>query len=132
MAPSLSATAASRGRILVVDDNRDARDSLALVLRTMGYAVQTAGDGESALTTALEFKPQLALLDVVMPGASGFRTAERLRQLEGLRDIIIVTVTAWQEEVDDFLSKNAGADYHLLKPIDMAALQKILEEHLPE
>jgi CheY-like chemotaxis protein len=121
----------SHRRVLVVDDNRDARDSLALLLGAKGYAVLTARDSSSALEAAATFQPRVAILDIVMPGASGFKTAELLRQQEGLRDIIIITVTGWQDEMDDWLSKHAGANYHLLKPLDMEKLQTILDKHFP-
>jgi CheY-like chemotaxis protein len=118
------------GRILVIDDNRDTRESLSLLLGTMGYTVQTAGDGSTAVSTALSFQPHLAILDVVMPGTNGFKTAELLRKQDTLRDLVIVTTTGWQQEPDDFLSKYSGANYHLLKPLDVGALQQILEKHL--
>jgi CheY-like chemotaxis protein len=119
-------------RILVVDDNKSARTSLANLLTLMGYSVCTAHDSTSALEVAQTFQPQLAILDIVMPGGSGFKTAELLRRQEGLRNITIVSVTGWQDEMDDWLSKHAGCDYHLLKPIDMDKLEAILQKHLPE
>jgi CheY-like chemotaxis protein len=118
-------------RILVVDDNKSARTSLAYLLTIMGYSVCTASDSTSALEVAKTFRPQLAIIDIIMPGVSGFGTAELLRKQEGLRDITIVTVTSWQEEIDDWLSKNAGCNYHLHKPLDLARLETILQQHLP-
>jgi CheY-like chemotaxis protein len=123
--------APSSHRILVVDDNRDARESLALLLRSQCYEVATARDSDSALETAVSFLPQVVILDIIMPGASGFKTAERLREQETLRDLVIITTTGYQQEPDDFLSKHSGANYHLLKPLDMDVLQEILEKHLP-
>lgn len=67
------------GRILVADDNHDAREALSLVLRTLGYHVETARDGAAALELVHTFQPQLVILDVLMPGANGFKTAELLR-----------------------------------------------------
>ncbi len=127
---SQQATPQSR-RVLVVDDNRDARDSLALLLRGLCCEVTTARDSQSALETAASFLPQVVILDIVMPGVSGFKTAELMRQQAELRDITIISVTGWQEDVDDWLSKHSGCDYHLLKPLDIEALQKILAKHLP-
>ncbi len=121
----------SSRRILVVDDNRDARESLATLLRGMGYSVETARDSVSALETAASFLPQVVILDIVMPGASGFKTAELLRRQPLLENIVIITVTGWQDTLDDWLSKHAGCNYHLLKPLDMWALETILEKHLP-
>jgi CheY-like chemotaxis protein len=118
-------------RILVVDDNRDARESLATLLRGLGYSVETARDSASALETAASFLPQVVILDIIMPGVSGFRTAELMRQQPLLHNIVIITVTGWQETLDDWLSKNAGCNYHLLKPLDMERLETILQKYLP-
>jgi two-component system, sensor histidine kinase len=118
-------------RVLVVDDNRDARDSLALLLKTSGYSVETARDSGSALETAASFLPQVVILDIIMPGASGLKTAELMRLHPDLHDIIIISVTGWQHDVDDWLSKHSGCDYHLLKPLDIGKLETILQKHLP-
>jgi two-component system, sensor histidine kinase len=120
-----------RGRILVVDDNKDARNSLATFLTSMGYSVCTARDSVSALEAAQTLQPQLAILDIVMPGGSGFKTAELLRRQPALSTIIIVSVTGWQDEMDGWLSRHAGCDYHLLKPLEVDKLEPILQLHLP-
>jgi CheY-like chemotaxis protein len=116
-------------RVLVVDDNRDARESLATLLRSMCYEVATARDSTSALETATTFQPHVAILDIIMPGVSGFRTAELLRQQPGLRDITLISVTGWQDDIDDWLSKHSGCNYHLLKPLNTDVLVGILQKH---
>jgi CheY-like chemotaxis protein len=125
---SKQVTGSSR-RVLVVDDNRDARESLALLLRGLCYEVATARDSQSALETAASFLPQVVILDIIMPGVSGFRTAELMRQQPKLSDIVIISVTGWQQNVDDWLSKHSGCDYHLLKPLDVSRLETILDKH---
>jgi CheY-like chemotaxis protein len=126
-----SATGATARRVLVADDNRDAREALSLFLGGMGYTVATARDGAAALELARTFQPHLVILDVLMPGASGFRTAELLREEPFMQDVVIVTMTGWQQTTDDWLAKHAGADYHLLKPLNTQNLQDILHKHLP-
>jgi CheY-like chemotaxis protein len=121
----------SSRRVLVVDDNRDARESLALLLRSQCYEVATARDSQSALETAASFLPEVVILDIIMPGVSGFRTAELMRQHPALQDVVIISVTGWQQDVDDWLSKHSGCDYHLLKPLDLGKLETILQKHLP-
>jgi CheY-like chemotaxis protein len=118
-------------RILIVDDSKDARESLAVLLRELGYLVLTAHDGAIALQRALDFKPHVMLLDIVMPGISGFRVAEMVRADPRLRDTLLITLSGWSLDVDLWLSKNAGCDYHLLKPLDVFVLESLLERGRP-
>jgi CheY-like chemotaxis protein len=115
-------------RILVVDDSKDARESLATLLRELGHEVQTASDGVSALCKALEVKPQAMLIDIVMPGGSGFKLAEEVRRNPLLRDTLLITLTGWDDDMDPWLSEHAGCDYHLTKPLDLTKLESLLEK----
>jgi CheY-like chemotaxis protein len=118
-------------RILVVDDNKDARESTATLLREFGYFVATAHDGESALERALKFKPHVMLLDVVMPGISGYKVAERVRCNPSLYDTILITLTGFTQYADGWLSEHVGCDYHLLKPLDPFVLECLLSGESP-
>lgn len=113
-------------RILVVDDNRDAASSLGLLLRMMGNSVRVAHDGWSALEVAREFQPTVALLDIGMPGMNGYEVARKLRDEAALRGLVLVAVTGWGQEEDRRRSREAGFDYHLTKPAEIDALERLL------
>jgi CheY-like chemotaxis protein len=115
-------------RVLVVDDSKDARNSMATLLREFGYVVQTACDGETALARAVEFQPHVMIIDIVMPGMSGFRVAEKVRADPTLWDTVLITLTGWDDDMDPWLSHHAGCDYHLKKPLDLAKLESVLEQ----
>jgi CheY-like chemotaxis protein len=113
-------------RILVVDDNVDSADSMALLLSLDGHEVRTAFDGLSALTEAAEFQPKAVLLDIGLPGMDGYEVARRLRELPGLRDVLMIAVTGYGQQDDRAHSKAAGFDYHLVKPVDPEHLSQLL------
>jgi two-component system, chemotaxis family, CheB/CheR fusion protein len=113
-------------RAIVVDDNQDARESLAMLLRQYGFLVRTARDGEGALEAANEFAPHIMFIDIVMPGVSGYRVAELLRQKPALQQTTLVAVSGWADETARWLSKNSGLHYHLEKPLNMDLLETIL------
>jgi PAS domain S-box-containing protein len=113
-------------RVLVVDDNHDAADSLALLLRLAGQEVRVAYDGPSALAAAREFAPALVLLDIGMPGMDGYEVARRLRQLPGQERVLLAALTGWGQEEDRRRSLEAGFDRHLVKPLEPEELQEVL------
>ena len=115
-------------RILVADDNRDAADSLAMMLELMGNAVRTANDGQEAVEVAAEFRPDVALLDIGMPRMNGYEAARRMRAEPWGRGLVIVALTGWGQEEDRRRSREAGFDVHLVKPVDPAAIEKVLLE----
>ncbi|HEY2410757.1 MAG TPA: PAS domain S-box protein [Pirellulaceae bacterium] len=125
-------TALSERRILVVDDNRDAADSLGLFLKFMGAAVHVAYDGGSALESLPNFRPEIVLLDVGMPVLDGFEVARRMRQLPEGQNILLVAVTGWGQEDDRRRTADAGFDQHLVKPVDPVMLQNLLAAFDPE
>ena len=130
-APSAAALApsehaAARRRILVADDNRDAADSLAFMLRIAGHEVRIAYDGQQALELAETFRPQLALLDLGMPRLSGYDAARRLRQTPHGRDMQLIALTGWGQPDDRGRSLAAGFDHHVVKPVDPSLLQRLL------
>jgi CheY-like chemotaxis protein len=115
-------------RVLVVDDNVDAADSLAMLLRLPGHEARVAYDGPAAVALAQSFRPALVLLDLGMPGMSGAEVARRLRQLPGAGRLLVVCVSGFGDEQARRLSAEAGCDRHLLKPVDLDELQRLLAE----
>src|SRR5262249_48350134 len=113
-------------RILVADDNRDAADSLMLMLRLSGHEVLAAHDGQEAVEAAGWFRPDVALLDIGMPKRNGFEAARHIREQPWGRNVLLVAVTGWGQEEDKRRAAEAGFDYHLTKPVDPAALEKLL------
>ena len=115
-----------RRKVLVTDDNEDSAIALALLLTDMGNEVQIARDGQEALERAAEFHPDLILMDVGMPRLDGLEATRRLRATDWGRRAAIVALTGWGQESDKRRSRDAGADAHLVKPVDPEALQKVL------
>jgi signal transduction histidine kinase/CheY-like chemotaxis protein len=114
-------------RILVVDDNRDSANSLAMLLNLLGHTVDTAHDGREAVERAATFRADVILLDIGMPRLNGYEAARRIREQrqQGLK---LVALTGWGQEEDRQRSEDAGFDAHLVKPVDLAALTKLLAE----
>jgi len=113
-------------RILVVDDNRDSADSLSTFLRLMKAEVATANSGLEALETLETTDPSVIILDIGMPGMDGFELARRIREQRSKRDITLIALSGWGYEEDRLRSKQAGIDYHLVKPVDFAVLRNLL------
>jgi PAS domain S-box-containing protein len=120
------ASSARQRRILVVDDNSDSAESMALLLRASGHDVHTAHDGASALEQADAHKPEIVLLDIGLPGLSGYTVAKRLRELPGLGAVKLIAITGYGQEEDRKRSRDAGFDHHLVKPVDIAVLGALL------
>ena len=116
----------NRRRILVVDDNRDGAESLAMMLTFMGNELRTAHDGLEALDVAAAFRPDLILLDIGMPRMNGYDTARRIREQPWGKNTVLVALTGWGQEEDRQKSHDAGFDTHMVKPVDLAALEKLL------
>ncbi len=114
-------------RILIVDDNRDAADALAELMRDFGHDVSTAHDGRSALESATTHPPELVLLDISMPEMDGFEVARRLREEVGLRDAILVALSGYGGDRHRRLSREAGFDHHVTKPVDASKLEELLK-----
>lgn len=113
-------------RILVVDDNKDAADSLAMLLKLIGADVRTAYNGPDALKVCSTFRPQVVLLDIGMPEMNGHEVARRLRNDPASAGMTIVALTGWGQDEDRQLSQAAGFDQHLVKPLEFATLQTML------
>lgn len=109
-------------RILLVDDNEDANDSMAALLELLDYDVRTVTDGASALTMTATFKPHLVLSDIGLPGMDGYQLAPALREVAGPHKIIIAAATGYGHANDRTRALAAGFDHHLVKPLDADAL----------
>jgi len=113
-------------RILVVDDNRDGAESLALLLRTGGHEVRTAHDGPGALEAARAFRPHVVFLDIGLPGMDGYEVARRLRKEPGMEKGLLAALTGYGQEEDRRKAMEAGFNVHLVKPADIDTLQNIM------
>jgi two-component system CheB/CheR fusion protein len=113
-------------RVLVVDDNHDTADSLAVLLKVGGHQVRTAHDGPAALEEAASFRPEVVLLDIGLPRMDGYEVARRLREEVGLRGALLVAVTGYGQEEDRRRAEEAGFQVHLVKPADPGAVQALL------
>jgi PAS domain S-box-containing protein len=122
------APAGPRRRILVVDDNRDSANSMAMMLMLMGNEVRTAHDGIEAIETAREFHPKAILMDLGMPKLNGYKATQRIREQPWGRDMIIIAMTGWGQEADRAQSHEAGCDSHLVKPVNLSELESLLTE----
>jgi PAS domain S-box-containing protein len=118
-------------RILVVDDNHDGADSLALMLQVAGHTTATAYDGAQALALHAAFRPEVVLMDIGMPDLSGYEVCARMRRLPGGGDLVLIAQTGWGQEDDRKKAQAAGFDFHLTKPIDPAALAALLARPRP-
>jgi PAS domain S-box-containing protein len=116
-------------RVLVVDDNVDAADTLGLLLQSLGHDTRVVYEGAVALDVVPDFKPDIVLLDLGMPGLDGYDVARRLRKLEREQHFQLVAVTGWGQDADKAQSKAAGFDVHLVKPVDVKSLVQVLAEH---
>jgi CheY-like chemotaxis protein len=128
--PAASDAAAAPGspsrRVLVVDDNRDAADSLTLSLQLLGHVVRTAYDAAGALALGAEFHPEVVLLDIGMPGTNGYEAAARMRAQDWGAGATLVALTGFGQAEDRERARAAGFDRHLVKPAEMGALQDLL------
>jgi CheY-like chemotaxis protein len=115
----------------VVDDNQDSAESLAMLLQSMGNEAHTAHDGEQALEAAEQLRPQLILLDIGMPRLNGYETCRAMRRRPLGSSTSIVALTGWGQEADKVRAKEAGFDAHLVKPVDRAALARLLATVTP-
>lgn len=113
-------------RVLVVDDNVDAANSLAMALRLSGQRVRVAYDGATALSFAAEDPPEAVLLDLGMPGMDGYEVAQRLRGNPATSKVLIIALTGWGQDEDRRKSHEAGFDHHLVKPVDPIAVGRVL------
>jgi CheY-like chemotaxis protein len=116
-------------RVLVVDDNRDSAETMAMLVELWGHEVRIVHDGPAALASVAGspgWRPEVILLDIGLPGIDGYEVARRLRQEPSLDGTLMVAMTGYGQERDRQLSREAGFDHHLVKPVDPATLQALL------
>jgi len=109
-----------------VDDNVDTVLSFSMLLRALGHEVRTAHDGRAALQAAVDYEPDVVLLDIGLPGLNGHEVAQRIRQESALRDVMLIALTGYGQESDRRAALQAGFNHHLVKPARLEDLQKIL------
>ncbi len=113
-------------RVLVVDDNVDTVMSITMLLQASGHEVQSAHDGPTAVQTALDYRPDVMLLDIGLPGLNGHEVAKRIRQQPDLKNLVLVALTGYGQQTDRQTSQQAGFNHHLVKPARFDQLQQIL------
>ncbi len=124
---SSSSGAPAGARVLVVDDNRDAALTLSMLLRYSGCEVMTCEEGSQAVSAVEVFRPDMVLMDLGMPGMSGYEAAEAIRNQAWGRNIFLVAVTGWGQPEDIQRTKDAGFDHHLVKPVSFSAIESLIE-----
>jgi CheY-like chemotaxis protein len=115
-----------RFKILVVDDNHDSALSMSMMLSIMGHDTRTAHDGETAVATAQTFLPDVVLLDIGLPKLNGYEVAQRIREQSWGAAMYLIAVTGWGQDEDRQRSSEVGLNLHMVKPVEPAALEKLL------
>jgi PAS domain S-box-containing protein len=124
--PPAAATPLVHRRVLIADDNRDSAETLATLMRLEGHEVKVVHDGPQALTTFPEFRPDVVLLDIGMPGLDGYEVALRLRHMPGAAQVKLIAITGWGQESDRERALSAGFDHHLTKPVDWQRVAELV------
>ena len=124
--PTEPVTLLASRRVLIVDDNRDAAESLGILLKLLGADVHVEYDGEAALRAVAAYRPTVVLLDIGMPGMDGHEVARQIRQQREFDDVTLIALTGWGQEEDRRDSRSAGFEYHLIKPADIGAIETLL------
>jgi CheY-like chemotaxis protein len=123
--PDVSSSRPPGTRILVVDDSVDSAETLGELLRIWGHEVRLAHDGPGAIEAARDYRPEVILLDIGLPGMDGFAVAQQMKK-EGIAGRMLVALTGYGEQQDRQRTRQVGFHHHLVKPIDPDALQKLL------
>lgn len=113
-------------KVLVVDDNVDAAQSVTILLRSLGHEVRLAYEGASAMNIALDYLPDVVLLDIGLPVVDGLQVAKWIRQESTLAKVVLVALTGYGQDSDRQRSQEAGFDHHLVKPVEFAKIESIL------
>jgi CheY-like chemotaxis protein len=111
-----------RRRVLLVDDHRDSRRMLGMMLELSGHQILEAGDGSAAVSMAMSERPDVAIVDIALPGIDGYEVARRIRAHPGTRDIVLIALTGYGYEEDLRCAIEAGFDLHLVKPVESGRL----------
>jgi CheY-like chemotaxis protein len=127
LAQQHSGDSTPKRRLLVVDDNRDAAESMSMLLQMWGHEVVFAYDGPSALETAEQWQPEAVFLDIGLPGMDGYEVAERMRELPHAKGAVLIAITGYGQDDDRVRSQRAGIDHHLVKPVAPDALRSLID-----
>jgi CheY-like chemotaxis protein len=127
VSPTPPTSVRKQRRILVADDNRDAGETLAMLLRLDGHEVHVATNGIEAVEIFTQTRPEVAILDIGMPGLSGHEVAQRIRELGGA-PVILIAVTGWGQKSDKDKAAASGFDHHFTKPVEPTLLSQLLGE----
>lgn len=122
-----SVTDAATLRILIAEDDQDSADSLKFLLKGLGYEAHVVKDGESAVRAASDLRPHVILMDIGLPGMSGYDAVRRIRAQSLDQRMRIVALTGLGQQIDRLRSAEAGIDHHMVKPLDLEVLQPILD-----
>jgi CheY-like chemotaxis protein len=125
-APQSDISAPRLRRILVADDNHDAGETLAMLLRLDGHEVHVANDGLQALEMFGRVQPDVAILDIGMPGLSGHEVARRIRDQRSERAVTLIAITGWGQKADKDRAAASGFDHHFTKPVEPTVLSALL------
>jgi CheY-like chemotaxis protein len=121
-------TSSAPARVLVVDDNVDAAETLSTFLDMIGMEARSVNDGAAAVQAALDFAPDLVLLDIGLPGMNGYEVARAMRQQPKLAGVTLVALTGWGADDDRRRAMEAGFNHHLTKPVDLSVLEEMLQK----
>ncbi|WP_051663905.1 response regulator [Dyadobacter crusticola] len=121
-------TSSEKQRVLVVDDNRDAADTLAMMLKLTGYETRACYSGTEGVATAELYQPMAIVLDIGMPDITGYEACRQIRETAWGQSPLIIALTGYGADEDRFKSTQAGFDAHLLKPVDLSELSRLLKE----
>jgi two-component system CheB/CheR fusion protein len=116
-----------RRRLMVIDDNKDAAESMSMLFELWGHEVICAYDGRDALEMAARYRPDAVFLDIGLPGMDGYEIAERLRELPESAHTVLVAITGYGQDEDRRRSREAGIDHHLVKPVPPETLHMLLD-----
>lgn len=125
-AAHMQALGGNRRKVLIADDNRDAADTMAMLLELEGHQVHVAYDGEAAISAFVSFQPEIALLDIGMPRLSGIEVAKRIRSMDSGKKVTLVAITGWGQSTDRIKTMDAGFNVHLTKPVDTKRVRDLL------
>jgi CheY-like chemotaxis protein len=115
-------------RVLIVDDNFDSASTLALFLEISGHQVRVAHDGREAIVAADEFRPDVVLMDIGLPGLNGHEAGRAIRSQPWAAQLVLIAISGWGQDVDKQRSREAGFHHHLVKPVDHGMLVQLLSQ----
>jgi two-component system OmpR family response regulator len=118
-------------RVLLVDDSVDAAEAMSMLLETLGHEVRVMHDGPSALAIVDDFAPEVVILDIGLPGMSGFDVARELRTRAVTKTALLIALTGYGTDSDKQATRDAGFDHHLVKPVSFAAIETVIATSLP-